>query len=194
LNEKYGKLKFEKYFHYNKFLQDEINDKLKIELEKQGIKNKKRIGLGETVIYDNPKIFIRQSAKELIASLDYGKSAANNSLYVFSLRNHSENTIFILKFLCAWLNSDLMTFFAQQQNIIRFSQGKQPQIKISDLGTIPLPTDNELQTQIAFFATQIIDLQANKEFCQIEINKLVYQYYELNENQISFIQKSIKDF
>ncbi len=194
LNRKYAKLKFEKYFHYDKVLQDEINDRLKIELEKQGIKNKKRIGLGETVIYDNPKVFIRQSAKELIASLDYGKSAANNSLYIFSLRNNSENTIFTLKFLCAWLNSNLMTFFAQQQNIIRFSQGKQPQIKISDLGTIPLPTDNELQTQIVFFATQIIDLQANKEFCQIEINKLVYQYYELNENQISFIQKSIKDF
>jgi hypothetical protein len=194
LNEKYGKLKFEKYFHYDKSLQDQINDKLKIELEKQGIKNKKRIGLGETVIYDNPKVFIRQSAKELIASLDYGKSAANNSLYVFSLRNHSENAIFTLKFLCAWLNSDLMTFFAQQQNIIRFSQGKQPQIKISDLGTIPLPNDNALQTQLAFFATQIIDLQVNTGLYQDEINKLVYQYYELNENQISFIQKSIKGF
>ncbi|MCU0393087.1 MAG: Eco57I restriction-modification methylase domain-containing protein [Thermoflexibacter sp.] len=194
LSEKYGSLKFEKYFHFNKSLQDEINNKLRIKLEKQGIKNKKRIGLGETMIYDNPKVFIRQSAKELIASLDYGKSAANNSLYVFSLRNNLESTIFTLKFLCAWLNSDLMTFFAQQQSIIRFSQGKQPQIKISDLGTIPLPNNNELQTQLVFFATQIIDLQANKKFCQIEINKLVYQYYELNENQISFIQKSIKAF
>ncbi len=151
LNSKYDDFKFGKYFIYDKPLQDKINGNLKIELEKQGIKNKKRIGLGETIIYKNPKVFIRQSAKELIASLDYGESAANNSLYVFSLRDNSEKTLFTLKFLCAWLNTDLMTFYAQRQNIIRFAQGKQPQIKISDLGTIPLPNDELLQEKIVFF-------------------------------------------
>jgi hypothetical protein len=30
-------------------------------------------------------------------------------------------------------------------NIIRFSQGKQPQIKIGDLGTIYIPDDIKLQ-------------------------------------------------
>ena len=73
------------FFYYNKPLQDSINDELKIELTKQGVKNKKRLGLGETIIYDNPKLFIRQSAKEIIATIDLGKSSANNSLYVFLL-------------------------------------------------------------------------------------------------------------
>ncbi|NJL77518.1 MAG: hypothetical protein HC892_23240 [Saprospiraceae bacterium] len=41
LSEKYGKLNFKKYFYYDKSLQDSINDELKIELEKQGVKNKK---------------------------------------------------------------------------------------------------------------------------------------------------------
>ena len=70
LSEKYGKLDFKKYFYYDKPLQDSINDELKIELEKQGVKNKKRLGLGETVIYDNPKLFIRQYSKEIIATID----------------------------------------------------------------------------------------------------------------------------
>ncbi len=70
LSEKYGNLTYKKYFFYDKPLQDSINDELKIELEKQGIKNKKRLGLGESIIYDNPKIFIRQSAKEVIATVD----------------------------------------------------------------------------------------------------------------------------
>jgi hypothetical protein len=93
LSEKFGKLDFKKYFYYNKPLQDSINDELKIELEKQGVKNKKRLGLGETIIYDNPKLFIRQSAKEIIGTIDLGKSSANNSLYVFSLRNNSQKQL-----------------------------------------------------------------------------------------------------
>ena len=194
LSVKYDKFKFEKYFIYDKPLQDKINDHLRVELDKQGIKNKKRIGLGEAVIYENPKIFIRQSAKELIASLDYTKSASNNSLYVFSLRENNENTIFILKFVCAWLNADLMTFYAQRQNIIRFSEGKQPQIKIADLGTIPLPSDKSLQEKIVFFATQIIDFQIDIEFSKNEINKLVFEYYGLSATEIMHIQKSITDF
>jgi len=41
LSEKYGELKFSKYFYYNKQLQDEINDNLNQELEKAGKKTKK---------------------------------------------------------------------------------------------------------------------------------------------------------
>ena len=46
----------------------------------QGIKNKKRIGLGEDRISDWPKIYIRHSAKTIIATYDEIPSAANNSL------------------------------------------------------------------------------------------------------------------
>jgi len=194
LSEKYGKFKYEKYFIYNKALQDTINDNLKIELEKQGIKNKKRIGLGELIIYNNPKVYIRQSAKELIASIDFGISAANNSLYVFSLRDNSKHSIFTLKFLCAWLNSDLMTFYAQQQSIIRFAQGKQPQIKISDLGSIPFPAIFEFQNQLVNIVDEINESKDNIQKIKTEINKSVFDYYQITETQISHIQKSIKDF
>ncbi len=194
LNKKYGALKFEKYFIYDKPLQDEINDALKIELEKQGIKNKKRIGLGEPIIYNNPKVFIRQSAKEIIATLDFNKSAANNSLYVFSLRDNSEHSLFTLKFLCGWLNSDLITFYAQQTTIIRFAQGKQPQIKISDLGTVPLPSSHSFQAKIVDLVDKIIKKQENIELLKNEINQLVFDYYALNDSQIKHLMDNIKAF
>lgn len=89
LAQKYDSFNFSKYFYYDKELQDKINNELKEELTLKGIKNKKRLGLGETVIYDNPKVYIRQSAKEIIASYDENSSSANNSLYVFSLRDNS---------------------------------------------------------------------------------------------------------
>lgn len=194
LSEKYGKLDFKKYFYYDKPLQDSINDELKIELEKQGIKNKKRLGLGETIIYDNPKLFIRQSAKEIIATIDIGKSAANNSLYVFSLRDNSEETIEFLYFLCGFLNTDFITYYAQQMNIIRFSQGKQPQIKIGDLGTIHIPNDSILQNNISKLCKEIYSKIDSKNDVKTQIDKLVYSYYDLSDIEIVTIENSIKDF
>lgn len=194
LSEKFGKLDFKKYFYYNKPLQDSINDELKIELEKQGVKNKKRLGLGETIIYDNPKLFIRQSAKEIIATIDLGKSSANNSLYVFSLRNNSAETIEFLYFLCGFLNTDFVTYYAQQMNIIRFSQGKQPQIKIGDLGTIYVPDDIKLQNEISKLCKEIYTNFESKDSVKTQIDKLVYSYYELSDLEITTIEESIKDF
>ena len=74
-------------------------------------------------------------------------------VYVFSLRNNSDSTIQFLKFLCGLLNSELITFYCQQRKIIRFSKGKQPQIKVSDLYTIPIPTDITTRSKI----TKLVD-------------------------------------
>jgi tRNA1(Val) A37 N6-methylase TrmN6 len=194
LSEKYGELNFSKYFYYNKPLQDEINENLKQELEKAGVKNKKRIGLGETAIYENPKIYIRQSAKEIIATLDLNKSSANNSLYVFSLRNNKPETIDFLYFLCGWLNTDLVTYYAQQMNIIRFSQGKQPQIKISDLGTIYIPMDKSLQNQFTELAKNLYERPSRKSELKSRMNDLINEYYGLKRDEIETVIASIKDF
>lgn len=194
LSEKYGKLDFKKYFYYDKPLQDSINDELKIELEKQGIKNKKRLGLGETIIYDNPKLFIRQSAKEIITTIDLGKSAANNSLYVFSLRDNSDETVDFLYFLCGFLNTNFVTYYAQQMNIIRFSEGKQPQIKIGDLGTIYIPSDNNLQNEISKLCKEIYANSDSKDALKTKIDKLIYWYYDLSDLEITATEESIKYF
>ncbi|OGI05905.1 MAG: hypothetical protein A2Y40_03190 [Candidatus Margulisbacteria bacterium GWF2_35_9] len=196
LTEKYGNLSFSKYFYYNKTQQDYINDNLKIELEKKGIKNKKRLGLGEPVIYDNPKIYIRQSAKSIIATIDLSRSSANSSLYVFSLRTNSAKTIEFLYFLCGWINSDLITYYSQQMNIIRFSQGKQPQIKISDLSTIFIPQDEELQKKISDTVIKLYETQNhnNKKRYVEKINSLVFSYYGYSSSEIGSILDSIKSF
>ncbi len=192
LSEKYGNLTFAKYFYYNKPLQDAINDELKIQLEKEGIKNKKRLGLGETVVYDNPKIYIRQSAKEIVATIDLKRSSANNSLYVFSLRNNNLDTIEFLYFLCGLFNTDLVTYYSQQMNIIRYSHGKQPQIKIGDLGTIFVPTDKKLQKEISDLSKSIYENSSLKNELSERINTLVYDYYKLTVAEIENIATAIE--
>jgi hypothetical protein len=194
LKGKYQKLESTKYFHYDKNLQDKVNDELKAELTAKGIKNKKRLGLGETIIYDNPKIFIRQSAKEIIASYDENPSSANNSLYVFTLRNAKKESINFLKFLCGLLNSDIITFYSQQLNIIRFSKGKQPQIKTSDLYQIPVPTDISLQSKIAKLVDKIYSSSEDEEVVKNEINAVFNEYFNFTVDELETMRNAILDF
>jgi tRNA1(Val) A37 N6-methylase TrmN6 len=193
LKAKFGELQFTKYFYYDKELQDSINDQLKIELTIKGIKNKKRIGLGEKTAYDNPKVYIRQSAMELIATYDEKRSAANNSLYLFTLKNSDVEAKNFLKFMCGWLNSDLLTYYAQNQNIIRNAKGKQPQIKIADLYNIRIPADKIFQNTLAQWVSEIYQDKRRQEIIIANINELVYDYYELSGEEISHIRKSLKD-
>lgn len=194
LKYKYAELYHSKYFNYDKALQDSINDELKQELILKGIKNKKRIGLGEISIYENPKVYIRQSAKELIASYEEKPSSANNSLYVFSLRESSTEAKFFLKYLCGLMNSKLYTFFAQQRRIIRYNKGKQPQIKTSDLYQIFIPKDKELRDCIVNKVESIYDNPQKSESYQKEIDELLYDYYKLNAEEVSTINRSIESF
>jgi len=194
LKEKFGELSFTKYFHYDKHLQDKINNELKIELRIKGVKNKKRIGLGETIVYDNPKVYIRQSAKEIIATYDEKNSSANNSLYIFTLRSDTKETRQYLKFLCGFLNSDLVTFYAQKTNIIRYLKGKQPQIKVSDLYTIKILSDTMLQEKIAEIVSNIYAVKSNKENLIQSINKIIFNYYNISDEETNFIKNNIKFF
>jgi len=194
LRHKYSNLNHLKYFNYDKPLQDKINDELKEELILKGIKNKKRIGLGETLIYDNPKVYIRQSAKELIASYEEKPSSANNSLYVFSLRNNSQESIDFLKYICGLINSTIYTFFAQKRRIIRYNKGKQPQIKTSDLYQIFIPQDAELAKDITNLVDKIYSDSIHIDKHKKEIDTLLYTYYNLSQGEITTVENSIEFF
>jgi len=79
-------------------------------------------------------------------------------------------------------------------NIIRFSQGKQPQIKIGDLGTVYIPNNIKLQNEISKLCKEIYTDLDLKDTLKTQIDNLVYSYYELSNLEIENIQKSIKDF
>jgi len=179
LKYKYSSLVYDKYFVYDEQLRNKINEDIKIELTKKGIKNKKRIGLGNIETYKNPKIFIRQSSNELIATYENKIGAANNSLYIFSLYDKSIKSISFLKYLCGLLNSDLYTFFAINRRIIRINNGKQPQIKISDLYQIPIPDNLKLQNDIINLVDNIYQDKNNLTKYKKQIDFLLYKYYNI---------------
>lgn len=193
LYDKYCVPYYDKYFYYNKILQDKINDELKITLATQGIKNKKRIGLGNFLVYDNPKIFIRQSAKEIIATYDETPSASNNSLYVFSLRKGDKEAKEYLKFLCGYLNSSVITFYSQTREIIRYRKGKQPQIKTSDLCLIPVPKDIYLIKEISHLVNAVYKNKYKKKYI-VKIDEIINNFFGFSKNEIEQINRFISTY
>ncbi|KYG92150.1 MULTISPECIES: TaqI-like C-terminal specificity domain-containing protein [Metasolibacillus] len=188
----FSELSFDKYFVYNKPLQDRINDELKEQLEKQGIKNKKRIGLGQLEVYKSPKIFIRQSAKQLIATLSFETAAANNSLYCLSEMKDDEISVNKLKVTCAQLNSTILTFYSLCKRIIRISKGKQPQIKVGDLKQIRLTFDENIVNQLLEITDEIISNTIETSLGIEQINNVLFDYYGINEAEKKFIFEHIE--
>lgn len=182
---KFGALTAERYIKYDYELQIKLSDEFKAELEVLGVKNKKRVTLGDKEMYLSPKLFIRQSAFELIASYTDKPYAANNSLYVLSKKSTAKEDIEMLKYTCGILNSDLMTFYALTKKIIRADKGKTPQIKTSDLKEVRIIMDERFDSVVNLVNKLLIN-QNKKELR--ELNDLIYNIYSLTQEEIAFIE------
>ena len=179
-----------KYIEYNYDLQIEISNQFKEELEKLGVKNKKRVTLGDKDAYLSPKIFIRQSANDIIATYTDKPFAANNSLYVMTNKKNDSESIKILKYVCGILNSDLITFYSRINNIIRRGVGKTPQIKTSDLKKIRIAYNKDKIDDIA----NLVDnsLQEFTKEKRTELNNSIYKLYNISNEEIDYINNYLK--
>jgi 23S rRNA A1618 N6-methylase RlmF len=194
LKRKFGILTHTQYLKYDYDLQQEISEQFKQELALLGVKNKKRIALGDRECYLSPKLFIRQSAKELIASYTESKYAANNSLYILSNKDYTNNNKDFLKYVCALINSNLLTFYAQKKRIIRMGNGKTPQIKISDLQTLCLNIDEGIFNEVVMTTEKILNVKSTShEYSQYlnQLNHLIYEAYSISKEEILFIEHEI---
>ena len=117
LTKKFDEMSYDKFLYYDMTLQDSINTIIKHELEEKGIKNKKRIMLGDIKRHYSPKIYIRQSSKEIISSVYLEPSTSNNSLYSLCINNgenFTKNKNLTLNSVCSQLNSNITTYYAQK--------------------------------------------------------------------------------
>ncbi|MGO4276677.1 TaqI-like C-terminal specificity domain-containing protein, partial [Paenibacillus sp. TAF58] len=147
---------------------------------------------GNLEVYKSPKIFIRQSAKQIIATLSFETAAANNSLYCLSEVKNDEISVNKLKVTCAQLNSTILTFYALCKRIIRISKGKQPQIKTSDLKEARLTFNEIIVKQLLEITEQIIAKTTDVSQGIEKIDNLLYEYYGISENEKQFILEHIK--
>lgn len=180
-----------RYIKYDYKLQIKISDEFKIELEALGVKNKKRVTLGDLDSYLSPKIFIRQSATEIIATYTEEPFAANNSIYILTNKQTSESEKNNLKYLCGILNSNLITYYSLINKIIRVEKGKTPQIKISDLKSIRIAWNYEYYPLIVEIVDNLLYDCNNIKLIK-KLNSLVYKMYNISEHEIEYIESYIK--
>lgn len=178
----------DRYIKYDYELQLKLSNEFKHELEALGVKNKKRVTLGDKEAYLAPKIFIRQSATEIIATYCAEPYAANNSIYILTTKENTPESIDMLKYTCGLLNSDLITFYCRINKIIRAEKGKTPQIKISDLKNIRINVNHEYFEQIVHLVEELLLTPENKQLYE-ELNSLVYEIYNIDEQEREFIEE-----
>lgn len=191
INGKFCPPKAQRYIKYDYDLQLEISNEFKKELENKGVKNKKRVTLGDKEAYLSNKIFIRQSSTEIVATFSSEPYAANNSIYILTTKNNSKKSIELLKYTCGILNSNLITFYSRICHIIRMGEGKTPQIKISDLKKIRLAID---QSRFDIIINMVDSLLSNPkdEAVYEKLNKIVYDVYGISPKEIDYIENYLK--
>lgn len=194
LTKKFDKMSYDKFLHYDMALQDSINTTIKHELEEKGIKNKKRIMLGDIKRHYSPKIYIRQSSKEIVSSVYLEPSTSNNSLYSLCINNGeilTTNKNLTLNSVCSQLNSNITTYYAQKLKIIRSGNGKQPQIKLSDLKKIRLTDDLETNNSLENIYNKIQKNLLDCEKAVDAIDKILAQFYGLSTDELEYIKEEI---
>lgn len=179
-----------RFIEYDYDLQIKISDEFKEELTKLGVKNKKRVTLGDKEAYLSPKIFIRQSANEIIATYTDEPYSANNSIYILTNKKNDVHEIELLKYTCGILNSDLITYYSKIKNIIRSGNGKTPQIKTSDLKNIRIAFCNEYYDEVIRIVENLLDKNEDEQLHKL--NDTIYKIYNINENEIKYINEYLK--
>lgn len=176
-----------KYIEYNYELQLKISEEFRKELELKGVKNKKRVTLGDKEAYLSPKLFIRQSANELIATYTDKPYAANNSLYILTRKKNDHESIDELLYVCGLLNSELLSYYAKINKIIRTGKGKTPQIKISDLKKLPININGKYYTDVIDCVKKLLIEKDRKTY--FELNSLVYKIYDISNEEIDAVRE-----
>lgn len=188
LKSKFAEPTVNRYIKYDYDLQIKLSDIFKEELSKIGVKNKKRVTLGDKNSYLSPKVFIRQSANEIIATYCESPYAANNSIYILTNKKNDDKNKKFLKYICGILNSDLITFYCRITNIIRTAKGKTPQIKTSDLKNVRICVSEKNFDNVV----QLVDtlLKNPKDKLSLKkLNNIVYSIYNIDENEVTYIDE-----
>ncbi|MBC7407678.1 MAG: Eco57I restriction-modification methylase domain-containing protein, partial [Arcicella sp.] len=161
---------------------------MKQEIKRQG---NKRTGLWmrDKKIFERDKIIYRKVGKELIAS--YADKGIYYEQTIHSC--HITDKKFKTKFVLGLFNSTVFKFYYRKTN----SQGGDifPQVRISSVENLPLKlADTKTQEIIEAIVDQILtkksqDNSADTTELENQIDQLVYQLYDLNEEEIKIIEE-----
>ena len=144
-------------------------------------------------LYSSPRILVRQIPSKLPYCINacFTDEVILNDRNSMNIINIRCNPLFIL----AVLNSKPVSFwFAHKFG--KLQRGLFPQFKINELASFPIPscTDDQ-EKQLAELAKKIMlakkkDASSDTSSIEYEIDKVVYQLYNLSDDEISVIERT----
>lgn len=138
-------------------------------------------------IWDNPKILYPDICKESRFTLD--QKSIYSDMKGFVLTSSS-------KFILALLNSSLIWWYLKQICAVLGDpdKGGRLQLKSQYIEKIPIVNcqDEKLISKINLLVDNCLDNPNNCRESENEIDKIVYELYDLNEEEIEIIEKNIK--
>lgn len=189
----YCKVDFERYVRYDTNLRDELNAGFKDEAHEKGLRTPKVIGLGNLEHFKSPKIFVRQSDSKITATFTDIECCGDYSLFVITSENlEVHNDVIHLFYVLGILNSKLITFFSINKDLIKNLNTGTPQLRLKGLRNIPCPKiEMTEQERFVTLVSELIKGELNNDqinSLKEEIDKLVYELFELNNEEIEFIE------
>ncbi len=139
------------------------------------------------IIFNNPKIVVRQTGDSLIATYDSNKFISLNNTHIINKKVGTD-----LKFILALINSSLLNFYFSYLNP---ETGEAlAEVKKETLEKLLIKKSNNQQPFIAL-VDQILTAKktnpkADTTALEKQIDELVYKLYELTEEEIAIIENS----
>lgn len=144
-------------------------------------------------LFEQEKLIICQNSLRLRATYDNKNFYCKDTFFVASLRENFKND-FELKFFLAILNSKLLHYY--YGNIYKSTHiaGGYLHYLIGYLYSLPVAEPNKKeQTNIVNLVNKILETKNSSEFEKLDnaIDKLIYQLYDLKNDEISIIENFI---
>ncbi len=158
--------------------------------------------------YETKKIAIRETGKRITATLDLEYRYFLSSLYAIYFKEKILNNEFDLKFLLGILNSELANYFVKLI-ALNLTEGAFTKVRTNQLARLPIvilmsKQDEVIKNEISNLVDQLLQLNLEKteiklqtkisqfeskiDYYENKINQLVYQLYELTEEEIKIVE------
>ncbi len=146
-----------------------------------------------TNFFETPKIVTRQTANRIIATIDHDFYYVKNSIHSTLIKKEYANLI-TLEYILSILNSTLIDWYYR---VLSMEAGRVfPQVKISRLAGLPIRLLSiEEQAPFIRLANQLLNCKkdtpnADTTAIEREIDRLIYELYDLSEEDIQLIEAS----
>lgn len=168
-----------------------FDSKLEIKLRKKGA----TIVLGNPERYLGRKLFIPESAQSLQASYVAERIYSAYGIMVGTQVQSKYN----IKYACALLNSKLITFYAEEKEILRKGAKATPHIGVKGLNSIPIHLLQEKEQEpLINMVDKILSAKkenpnANTRMWERQIDVMVYHLYKLSYEEALIVDPELTE-